>query len=106
MKRRKVPLVFALLHCIIGSDLFGVQIFRTIARDMLCEAVCFKSLPNRFENDLFQCALRMFAELTRVRMMAVRHDELMTVVDMIAVLVLCLPDSNLKIMVALHTHPA
>ena len=53
--------------------LFGIEIVRAIARDMLCEPVCLETLTNRLEYDLLECSGGVLAELARMGMMTVWH---------------------------------
>ena len=54
--------------------LFGIEIIRAIARDMLCEPVCLETLTDRFEHDLLECSGGVLAELARMGMVTVWHD--------------------------------
>ena len=55
------------------KNLFWVKILGAITRDMLGKAVRLEALLDRLEDDVFKRADCVFAELTRVGVMAVRH---------------------------------
>jgi len=44
--------------------LFRIKIYETVARYMLGQAVNLEALANRFLDDIFQRASRVFAELS------------------------------------------
>lgn len=53
--------------------LLGIKILFSVPRNMFREAVNLETMLYCYINHLFQGARRVFAELTRVRMQAVRH---------------------------------
>ena len=54
-------------------DFFRIQILCSITRDVFGEAVRLEALLNGLEDDLFEGAGRVLAELSRVGMVAVWH---------------------------------